>query len=127
MTEPADVTFTVTMKDREKDGWLEEGLRKQLLTAAVQHIVKELTPAHMEAWAIKLLDDTFKSVHIYDIRKDIEALALPYARQILARPEMQARIKLVVDTAIEEVLKSLPNEVKNILISRVANALRSER
>lgn len=128
MSEPkAQVTFTVTMQDQEKDSWLDAGLRKQLLQGAVQHITKELTPERMEAWAIKLLDQTFKDVHIYDIRKDIEALALPYARQILARPEMQARVKAIVEQAIEKTLEGLPGDVKTIITSRVADALRSNR
>lgn len=127
MADGAEVTFKVTMKDREKDGLLEAGLRKALLKGAVEHILKELTPERLEEWAIKLLDDTFKDIQLYDIRKEIEAQARPYARQLLSKPEMQTRIKGVVEDAIEQTLIGLPDEIKQLLVGRVSEALRSTR
>jgi phage pi2 protein 07 len=127
MADGAEVTFKGTMKENEKDGWLESGLRKQLLQAAVQHIIKELTPDRLEAWAIKLIDDAFKGIHFYDIKKEIEAQALPDAKQLLTAPEMQERIRKTVEDAVEATLIGLPEEVKRLISSRVSDALRSNR
>lgn len=117
-------SVTVTGPEEDRDEWLDIGLRKQLLGAAVQHIVKELTPDRMEKWATKLVDDAFKDVRLYDIRTEIEAVARPYAKQLLARPEMQERIKKITEEAVEEVLRELPNEVKSLVVNKMAEALR---
>jgi plasmid maintenance system killer protein len=92
-----------------------QGLRATIMSGAVSHIVKELTPERLNVFVNEALERVFENFRLYEIESQIKKLAEKQLEHLISQPEAQERIRQITAKAFAEYMGMLDQQVRERL------------